>query len=324
MAEIKQLLELMKPHEDSILLAESEPDYPGTRHLLRSQRSEWWIGESFPPGSVIRQVGREALTLLGGGRAVLLQLAHPLVAAGVMQHSDFRSDPLSRLLRTLALMHTLVFGTRRHVRRALRRFQAAHARVRGRLPQAVGPFAAGTPYSAGDPELNLWVHATLVDTSLLTYERFVRPLSREERGRYYADTRLLAQRLDIPDQCLPPSLPEFRGYVADMLAGDRLAVDDRARRLAWDVLHPRNVGPVPSASASLLRFVTAGLLPPRLRRAFGLKWGPGRQALLDALSRTTRLLRPVAPVWAWVSPLLRDGLARRLLWGATQAGGEPG
>ena len=305
----------MQPWEDNIVLTESMLDSAGARHSLRS-------GGRFPPGSMIRRVGQEALTLLGGGRAVLLQLAHPLVAAGVAEHSDFRSDPLSRLLRTLTLMHTLVFGTRRQVRRALDRFQAAHARVRGRLPQAVGPFPAGTPYMAGDPHLKLWVHATLVDTSLLTYERFVAPLTPEERSSYYADTRLLAQLLDIPDQSLPSSLPEFRRYVANMLAGDRLAVDNRARRLAWDVLHPRGVGLIPSASASLLRLVTAGLLPPRLRRAFGLKWGPSRQTLLDGLSRTTRLLRPVAPVWVWGSPLLHDGLARYLLWGARQSGQE--
>jgi uncharacterized protein (DUF2236 family) len=216
-------------------------------------------------------------------------------------------------------MHTLVFGTRRQVQRALDRFQAAHARVQGRLPQAVGPFAAGTPYMAGDPDLKLWVHATLVDTSLLTYQRFVAPLTPEQRSSYYADTRLLAQLLDIPDQSLPPSLPEFQRYVDGMLAGDTLAVDNRARRLAWDVLHPRGVGTVPSASASLLRFVTAGLLPPRLRRAFGLKWGPSRQILLDGLSRTTRLIRPVAPAWVWGSPLQHDGLAQRLLWGVTQS-----
>lgn len=306
----------MKPYEDNIVLAESELDSAGARHSLRS-------GVWFPPGSTIRRVGQEALTLLGGGRAVLLQLAHPLVAAGVTEHSDFQSDPLSRLLRTLTLMHTLVFGTRHQVRRALHRFEAAHARVQGRLGQAVGPFPAGTPYTAGDPELKLWVHATLVDTSLLTYERFVAPLTPEERSSYYADTRLLAQLLDIPDQSLPSSLPEFRRYVANMLTGDRLTVDNTGRRLAWDVLHPRGVGLVPSASASLLRFVTAGLLPPRLRWAFGLKWGPGRQILLDALRRTTRLLRPVAPVWVWGSPLLHDGLARRLLWGVRQSSQEP-
>jgi uncharacterized protein (DUF2236 family) len=306
----------MPAREDNVVLVETKPGSAGSRHPLPSQG---W----FHPGSAIRRVGQEALTLLGGGRAILLQLAHPLVAAGVAEYSDFQYDPLSRLLRTLTLMHTLVFGSRHQVRRALHRFEAAHARVRGRLRQAVGPFPAGTPYMAGDPHLKLWVHATLVDTSLLTYERFVAPLGPEERSSYYADTQLLAQMLDIPDQSLPASLPDFRRYVADMLAGDRLAVDKRARRLAWDVLHPRGVRLVPSASAGLLRFVTAGLMPPRLRRAFGLKWGPGSQMLLDGLSRTTRLLRPVAPVWVWGSPLLHDGLARRLLWGATQSGQEP-
>jgi uncharacterized protein (DUF2236 family) len=265
---------------------------------------------------MIHRTSGEALGLLGAGRAILLQLAHPLVAAGVADHSDFQSDPLARLWRTMAVMHALIFGSPVEVQAAVQRFHRVHARVRGQLPRKVGVFAAGARYSGEDPDLKLWVHATLVDTSLITYQCFVRPLSAHEALRYYADTRRLAQRLHVPDRILPPTLSEFRVYMASMLTGDRLEVTDTARSLAWDLLHPAGVGLPALASARLLRFVTAGLLPQPVREAYGLDWGWGRQMALEALARTTRVLRPWAPAWVWQGPLHGDGLARRLLGSA--------
>ncbi len=266
---------------------------------------------------MIRRVGREALVMLGGGRAILLQLAHPLVAAGVADHSGFQADPLARLLRTLELMHTLIFGDRHQAESALQWFHTLHARIQGRLPYDAGRFPAGTPYTASDPALKMWVHATLVESSLMTYERFVRSLTPEERNHYYADSRLLAQLFGIPDHLVPPTLEDFRHYTASMFASDTLAVTTTTQGLAEDVLHP-NVGIIPSASARLLRFVTAGLLPPRFRAAYGLDWGTRQQTSLNALSRTTRFLRPLVPAWVWQSPQLDGRLSRWLLWQATE------
>jgi uncharacterized protein (DUF2236 family) len=267
----------------------------------------------FAPGSAIRLVSQEALGLLGGGRAVLLQLAHPLVAAGVLQHSDFQTDPLSRLLETLELMHTLIFGDRPTAQSALNRFYAIHASVQGRLPQEAGGYPAGSPYKASDPHLKLWVAATLIDTSLITYERFVAGLSPAERESFYQESIKLARLLKIPPRVMPPTLSAFREYMAAMLDGDALQVDELAKRLAQAVLHPRDVGMIPAASAGLLRFVTAGLLPVRYREAYGLSWGHRQQVILDGLSLMTRALRPWAPAWVWQSPMLGGGLARFLL-----------
>lgn len=268
----------------------------------------------FAQESVMRRVNGEALSLLGGGRAILLQLAHPLVAAGVADHSEFQADPLARLFGTLDMMHSIVFDDRRRAQRVLKRFRVMHARVRGRLPYDAGCFSAGTLYRGDDPQLKLWVYATLIDTSLITYQRFVTALSAEERRSFYVDARRLAGLLGIPDTMMPPTLVAFRKYVAAMLTGDRLTVTPTAYRLAWSVLDP-SVGPMQYACARLLRFVTAGLLPERLRYAFGLTWGPRQQRLLGAFSSATRQLRPVAPAWLWRSPQL-DGasVARLLLW----------
>src|SRR5690242_18070738 len=114
-----------------------------------------------------------------------MQIAHPLVAAGVAAYSDFRSRPLDRLQRTLDLMLTIVFADAAAALAAARAIDGVHARVHGTLPEPVGPFAAGTPYDARDPALLLWVFATLVDTALLVYERFVGRLSASDRATYY-------------------------------------------------------------------------------------------------------------------------------------------
>ena len=271
----------------------------------------------FPRNSMIRRIGREALGLLGGGRAILLQLAHPLVAAGVADHSTFQADPLERLLGTMNLMHKLIFGTRREALEALQRFHAVHARIRGRLRQDAGRFPAGTRYHANDPQLKLWVAATLVDTGLVAYPRFVKPLTAGECRRYYADALALTQLLGIPEEIMPPTLEDFRRYMTEMLAGDTLVVTDRAHRLAWKVLAPTDVGIIPAGCARLLRFTTTGLLPPRFRNAYGLPWDVRRQRLLRALGWTTQQLRPWAPKWVWQSPQLDGYLARLLLWGVT-------
>src|SRR5437867_13172578 len=129
--------------------------------------------------SMTWRVNREAVLLLGGGRALLLQVAHPLVAAGVAAHSEFHAHPLRRLWRTLDLMLTLVFADGAGALRAVRTIEGVHARVHGVLEAPSGPFPRGTRYEANDPALLLWVYATLVDTALVVYERLVEPLGVE-------------------------------------------------------------------------------------------------------------------------------------------------
>src|SRR5205085_5742513 len=111
----------------------------------------------FGPGSLTWRVNREGVLLLGGGRALLLQVAHPLVAAGVAQHSNYREDPFGRLFRTLDTVTTIVFGATPDAHEAAARLRRIHERVKGVADD-------GTPYQATDHDLIMWVHATLVDT----------------------------------------------------------------------------------------------------------------------------------------------------------------
>src|SRR5690348_10764627 len=152
----------------------------------------------FAPDSTLRKVVKESLGLFGGGRALLLQLAHPLVAAGVTEHSNFQGDPLRRLHGTLDMMLALCFGTHEEARSVLRAFHGAHHRVHGTLREAAGPFPAGTAYTAHDPALKMWVQATLIDSTMLSYEWFVARLSPAEQEAFYADAQVFARRLGIP------------------------------------------------------------------------------------------------------------------------------
>jgi uncharacterized protein (DUF2236 family) len=214
----------------------------------------------YGPESITWRVNQEPALLLGGGRALLMQLAHPSVAAGVAEHSDFRERPLQRLVRTLELTLALTFGTHDEALTAARQINVVHRRVRGE------------GYTASDPSLLLWVHATLIDSALTTYSAFVRPLLDAEREAYYQEAKLVGSLLGLGGAGYPPRYTEFAGYLAGMLAGDELRVDERARDLAEVVLRPP-LRRVPVAVYRPLSAITAGLLPERLRQAYGIPWG---------------------------------------------------
>ena len=230
-------------------------------------------------------VGREAVLLVGGGRALLLQVAHPLVAAGVAQHSRYEQDPWDRLYRTIAVTTEIAFGDAATSAEAAARLRRAHARVSGAAPD-------GTPYAANSPELLLWVWATLVDTALLVYTRYVGPLSPEERERYYLEQTRFASACGIPERSWSRTYAGFRDYF-EATVRDELHPSTDSRRIAASVLGPGLPLPLRPLSAAL-NLATVGLLPPLVRERLGLDWGPRRQGLLDAsafaLRRAIRLL----------------------------------
>jgi uncharacterized protein (DUF2236 family) len=232
--------------------------------------------------------------LLGGGRALLLQVAHPLVAAGVAAHSDFQRAPLQRLWRTLDLTLTITFADAAHAIAAVRQIERVHARVHGRLKEDIGPFSRGTPYDASDPDLLLWVHATLVDTALLVYERFVGPLSSPARARYYAESKVAARLFGIPADLIPPDLDAFRSYMRGMVRGETLAVGSASREIAAAILRP----PVTIALQPVFRFVnlfTIAMLPRTIRDRYQVAWGRAGDVTTGALTTAARTLLPLFP-----------------------------
>lgn len=246
----------------------------------------------FGPDSMVWTVARERVLVAAGPAALLMQLAHPLVAAGVAAHSDFRRDPFSRLRSTLDATLTVSFGDTSQARRAVGGVLAVHRRVHGKLSRAVGGFAAGTPYDASDPELALWVHATLVVGALDAFEALVRPLSREERGRYVEEAEPFGGLFGVTADVMPADLAAFDSYVARTAAS--LTVGEDARSLARAVLDPPVRRALALASRAT-RVLTASLLSAHLRRQYGLPWNAGRRALARSLAAATRTALPLMP-----------------------------
>ncbi|HEY8536320.1 MAG TPA: oxygenase MpaB family protein [Vicinamibacterales bacterium] len=238
---------------------------------------------------IAERINAERIVLAGWGRAILMQLAHPLVAAGVADHSTFRSGrfaPIVRLYRTVRAMTALTFGTESERSAALDRIRTIHRRVHGQLREAVGPFPAGTPYSAEDPALLTWVHATLLESLPMAYTLLVGPLTLEELDEYCREAAPAARDLGASDD-VPQSKAGLDAYLARMMASGTIVVGPTARELAARVLEPP-FGLPGAPFVRVNRVVTTGLLPPGLRRDYGLPWGPAEQR---AFARHVRLLR---------------------------------
>jgi uncharacterized protein (DUF2236 family) len=235
-------------------------------------------------------VNAERLTLLGWSRAILLQLAHPLVAAGVAEHGTFRSTPVApviRLHQTVRAMLSLAFGDAAARERTLDTIRAIHRRVHGVLPVPVGTFPAGTQYSAEDPALLLWVHATLLESIPDIYQRVVAPLTPGELDAFCDESAPTLLALGGEADRAPRTWRALCRYIDEVHRSGILAITQEARDIAHAVLTPRLAGwPLPGGS--LHRLITIGLLPESIRQAYGFAWNDARTRRLD---RTLRLLR---------------------------------
>jgi uncharacterized protein (DUF2236 family) len=253
-----------------------------------------------PRPSVARRLDRELFLLLAGPAALLLQVAHPLVAAGVADHSSFARDPVGRLHRTLDTTLAVIFGDSQSARRALARIDGRHASVRG---VAID----GRRYDARDPRLLLWVQCTLVMTSLRLYELVAGPLSSSQREAYWAESAPIARALGIPDELLPRTIDELARYERDALR-DEVHPDEVSRRVGRAVLRPFPA--LPAAAYWPMDAFTAGLLPPRLRRVFGLRFATPERVLFRAAIVSVRGLRTILPSWLTAVPQARRWEAR--------------
>lgn len=250
----------------------------------------------FSDASMLRRVQRERAIALAGPRALLLMAAHPVAFEGFFAQTGALDDPYARLRRTAEVLEALTFGDKERAQRMTRRVRAVHRKVRGVLPETAGPFPAGTPYAADDPELLMWILAALADSNLLVYDRYVRALNADERNRYWLDFKVLGREFGLRLRDMPKDIDAFDAYMVQMIQGPDLFVTDRARALAFEiVLTP----PVPTAAKPLLElanFITVGLLPPRLRREFRLGWDPARQLVLSGGAQyARRVLLPLLP-----------------------------
>jgi uncharacterized protein (DUF2236 family) len=255
------------------------------------------------------------MLLLGAGpRALLMQIAHPLVAEGVDQHSFFQDDPWARLRGTVTSYLTVVYGSTSAARAEIRRLNALHRGIRGPVRDAGAAGRFGGSYSARDPELTFWVHATLIESTLVCYDAWFERLSADERARAYAETLPIARAFGVPDSLIPPDYAGFEAYLATMLtAGGPIAPTATARELAQTILHPR-LGHVIDFLPNVLRpplatvldlvppavydwslWPSVGLLPEGVRAGYGIEWGPLQKAVSAWLVGVWRVGRPFMP-----------------------------
>jgi uncharacterized protein (DUF2236 family) len=237
----------------------------------------------FGPHSVSWRLDREAAVFLGAGRALLLQLAHPWVAAAITEHSRSLSDPIGRFQRTFNITLTMMFGTTTQAIAAARKLHRRHAGICGALSESSGAYSAGFAYKANDLAALRWVWATLIETAPLAYELIAPMMSIEDRERYYAEARLFAALFGIPQDALPQSWANFAGSgAARHIAAELFAGAGTCWRMPlW------------------YRALTARLLPPRLRQDFGLAYG---RAEYRSATRAIAVLRCVYP---WIPSSLR-------------------
>ncbi len=244
------------------------------------------------------RINREAVLLGSGPAALLLQIAHPHVAEGVAQHSDFVAAPFRRLAATVHTTMGLVFGDGPRAERAGRRLNGVHAGVRGEAADPVAREVVGAAYRALDPELLLWVQATLIMTSVRSYERWVGPLTPAEREGFWAEARRVSVGIGIPLSHSPVDWPAFERYWNRMLAPDGpIQITPTARSLAPMIVRP----PIPLVPGPLLDLAglpALALLPERIRAGFGLPWSARREAVAGAAAIGLRTwVRLMPPRW---------------------------
>ena len=255
------------------------------------------IGHRQRADAVARRLNGERLVVLGWTRAILLQFGHPLIAAGVYDHSGFRSSPLAavqRLRHTIRAMLAISFGSDAERERAIDVIRGIHRRVNGHLRESVGPFPAGTRYSAEDPALVLWVHLTLLESIVVVYEQLVAPLTDQERDDYCIASAPVAVALGAPADAVPRSWQGLREALERIYASGVIAIGSDARLLAHAVIHPRGTAILKPVNV-LNEVLTAGLLPTPMREAYGFQWSVRRARTFDGIIATLRTLRRAVP-----------------------------
>ncbi len=254
----------------------------------------------FGPGSVSWRINRESAVFLGAGRAALLQIAHPWVAASLTHHSNLLNNPIGRFHSTFRVVYTMLFGARAQAVESARQLYRLHTTIRGELPHAIGAHRQGEHYQANEVAALRWVYATLVESAILAYEFVLPPLQPGEREDYYAESKRMAALCGIPAGSLPTDWAAFSRYTAEMLDSPLLGVGPEGQALGHSVL---------SGAGSRLhpplwyRALTAYWMPPRLRSAFALSFDVREEAALRRCARwLPRLYRRLPETVRFVGP----------------------
>jgi uncharacterized protein (DUF2236 family) len=250
----------------------------------------------FPAGSVLHRVQSErAVGLLYGQRALMLGALQPLAFIGTTQRSKAHKTPWRRLTHTAQMFEAVFFGTREQADEALAFTARLHTRVQGEIPYDAGPFPAGTPYSAFDPELMLWVIAPMYDSARVLYELLVRPLSHAEREQLWQEYLLFGELFGMPRTAAPVTAIELDEWWQHQIRSEKIFLTQHARAVG------RSTGmkiPVPLYARAPMRagsLLLTGSLPGWVRDEYGLGWSTRDEVAFRSLAAAVRAGRPVVP-----------------------------
>lgn len=264
----------------------------------------------FGPRSYAWRLLNENTIQLAGPYAAFMQIAHPHVAQGVAEHSNNKVDPIGRLQRTFRAVHKIVFGTVDDALEAAMHSRRMHKPVQGTTPTEAGAFGRGSRYHANRSDLLLWVHATLIEGAILGHERFIGPLSRDDKFGLYEEFKIFGRCFGIPQKDYPATYADFSAYYRDMI-DNQLAVSPAGREVGHDILYSSGYYKFASPLVVLL---AAGMLPPRLRQEFGMPWNRAMDLAFAQVAKGYRRARKVMP---------REALYRSAYLRALKRVGEP-
>jgi uncharacterized protein (DUF2236 family) len=255
------------------------------------------VEDYFPKStSMLRQVQEERLVgLFYGQRALCIGALAPLNYVGTAAHSAHLQTPFKRLAHTGKWFESVMLGTRAEADRVLGAVGRMHERVNGVLPEDAGPYPAGTPYDAFDPELMLWTVAVMMDSAEYFYELFIRRLRDTERERLWRDYIRFAELFGMPRDAAPPSYPAFRAYFEGKLAGDELWLTDEARHIGYATAFEIPMPPSRQPVKRLHDLIMLRSLPPRVRREYGLTLTTAQALAADVAARGLRTARRRLP-----------------------------
>lgn len=268
-----------------------ERDLESTLELIRADAAGPVAGV-FGPDTVTWRIDREAVIFLGAGRALLLQLAHPWVAAAIAEHSRTLADPIGRFHRTFDIVFAMVFGSLDRAQLSSRQLHRRHSMIVGKMPETVGPFAAGSRYCANDIPSLRWVHATLVETALMAHDLVLPPLSAEERERYWMESRTYGALFGLTGDDLPADWAGFAAYAAAMAQSETLTVSPAAREIAAQIFGGARPWLRPPR---WYRALTARMLPEPIRAGFGFELSERDARSADNALRWIRRVYPKLP-----------------------------
>ena len=224
----------------------------------------------FSPNTQVWRINKEIVLLLGAGRALLMQAAHPMIARALLEHSYFREQPFHRLFHTLSGISRLIFSEELQAKQIARQIRNRHQSISGKMDESIGTYNQGRLYFADNPALQMWVFATLIDTAIFIYEHFVEALNDAEKAQYYRESTIWATWLGITRDALPPDYAAFQNYLSEMLESDQIVVGENGRLIQSFIFRP-NLSYVPNWIWGPMRLLTKAFLPNRLQKQYGFR-----------------------------------------------------